>query len=69
MEMSSTRIMMGGKAAGVIKDTMGAELITKTLDKLNSAQTLSGPKINADYQFQKDVLAAAGIGTRLDSSV
>ena len=54
---------------GAIKDTTGAQLITKTLDKMNTAQTLSGPKVNADYQFQKDVLNAAGIGNKLDKTV
>lgn len=54
------------QAQGVIKDTAGAQLISKTLDKLNTAQSLSGPKVDANYQFQKDVLAAAGIGTKLN---
>jgi len=51
---------------GVIKDTTGAQLISKTLDKMNTVQSLSGPKVNANYQFQKDVMAAAGIGTKLN---
>lgn len=51
---------------GAIKDTTGAQVVTKTLDKMNTAQTMGGPKVNADYQFQKDVLGAAGIGTMLD---
>lgn len=54
-------------ATSAIKDTTGAQLISKTLDKMNTAQSMSGPKINADYQFQKDVLSAAGIGNKLDT--
>ncbi|MDL2285129.1 hypothetical protein LJB93_00105 [Desulfovibrio sp. OttesenSCG-928-F07] len=59
----------GSALAQTIKDSTGAQLITKTLDKLNTAQTLSGPAVNADYQFQKDVLQAAGLGTKLDKMV
>ena len=54
-------------AAGVIKDTTGAQLITMTLDKLNTGMALSGPVVNPDHQFQKDMLNAAGIGTKLDT--
>ena len=52
---------------GVIKDTTSAQLITNTLDKMNTFQTLSGPKIDAGYQLRKDVLNAAGIGTALNT--
>ena len=55
------------QAQGVIKDTTGAQLISKTLDKMNTFQTVSGPKIDAGYQLRKDVLNAAGIGTVLNS--
>lgn len=55
------------QAAGAIKDIAGAEVVTKTLDKMNTAQTLSGPKIDAGYQLRKDVLNAAGIGNKLDA--
>lgn len=55
--------------ASAIKDTTGAQLISKTLDKMNTGMTLTGPKVNADYQFQKDVLSAAGIGAKLDKTV
>jgi hypothetical protein len=51
---------------GVIKDATGARIISKTLDKMNAFQSVSGPNIDAGYQFQKDVLNAAGIGTMLD---
>ena len=57
------------QASGVIKDIAGAQLITKTLDRMNTFQTLSGPAVDAGYQFQKDVLSAAGIGTRLNTVV
>jgi len=55
--------------AGAIKDTTGAQLISKTLDKMNTAQTLSGPKVDDGYQFRKDVLNASGIGTMLNKTV
>lgn len=52
---------------GVIKDTTGAQLITKTLDELNTYNTITGPKINHDYQTRKDLLNAEGIGKALDA--
>ena len=54
------------QSQGILKDVAGAQVVTKTLDKMNTFQTVSGPKIDAGYQFQKDVLSAAGIGTMLD---
>lgn len=57
----------GAQAAGAVKDITDAQVVTKTLDKLNTAQTLSGPKIDAGYQLRKDVLNAAGIGLKLDA--
>lgn len=64
-------VQSAGAAAAMtqsaLKDTTGAQLISKTLDKMNTSMSLSGPKIDAGYQFQKDVLGAAGIGTRLDT--
>ena len=55
--------------AGALKDIAGAQVITKTLDKLNTMQSLSGPVVDAGYQFQKDVLGAIGIGNSLDIKV
>ena len=59
----------GAVAARVIKDSTGAQLIAKTLDKLNAWPGMSGSQLNPDYQFQKDVLNAAGIGKQLDTEV
>lgn len=56
-------------ASGAIKDTLGAQLVGKTLDRMNTANTLSGPVVNPDYQFQKDVLQGAGLGRKLDAIV
>ncbi len=53
-------------AQGAIKDTTGAQLINKTLDRMNTGMSVGGPQTDAGYQFQKDVLAAAGIGAMLD---
>ena len=55
--------------ASIIKDDAGAQLINKTLEKLNAGMAISGPVIDSDYQFQKVVLNAAGIGNKLDSTV
>lgn len=59
----------GSVLSKVIKDSNGAQLISKTIDKLNTVQSLAGPAVNADYQFQKDVLQAAGIGQKIDKLV
>lgn len=62
-------IQAGAAAAqtsSALKDIAGGQVVTKTLDKMNTAQTVSGPKMDADYQMRKDVLNAAGIGQKLD---
>lgn len=56
-------------AQAIIKDATGAQLITKTLEKMNTAVTLTGPRIDADYQLRKDMLHAAGIAKTLDAVV
>ncbi|NDV21480.1 hypothetical protein [Desulfovibrio sp. JC022] len=45
------------------KQLFGAQVVTKTLDYMNSDQ--SGSSTNNDYDFQKSVLSAAysGVGT------
>lgn len=68
-ESASLAMKLGGESGSkIVKDTMGAELITRTIEHMNTSQTLSGPKVNADYQFQKDVLGSMGIGNKLDIS-
>ena len=68
-ESASLSVKFGGEGnSKIVKDTMGAELINRTLDHLNTSQALSGPQVNADYQFQKDVLGSMGIGNKLDVS-
>lgn len=67
MEISSSPASISGQgAAQALREISGAELVTQTLDRLNTSQSLSGPKVDADYQLQKTVLAAAGIGQKLD---
>jgi hypothetical protein len=63
-------ISMAGR---VQRDTMGAQVITKTLDFMNSAGSLGygasvGISNNVDYNFQTSVLNAAysGKGTFVD---
>jgi len=49
------------------KETFGAQVVTKTLDYMNSNP--SSGSTSADYDFQKSVLSAVytGTGTILDS--
>lgn len=62
-QMASAALAVTGST---IKDSLGAELITKTLDKLNTSSIDSASAMQQSYQFQKDVMAAAGIGNYLD---
>lgn len=60
-----TRANRGRAAASAIdKETFGAQVVSKTLDVMNSGNAASA----SDYQFQKDVLNAAytGQGTIID---
>ena len=59
MTIDSTSGYGTSGVAGAFKDTMGAQLMTKTLDKLNTKPGAEMP--NPDYQFQKDVLSAGYI--------
>ena len=70
MDISTGTAFSGATAAqanSMQKDVAGAQLITKTLDRLNTTGTGMGAKVDQDYQFQKDVLNAAGIGNKLDT--
>ena len=55
--------------ASAVKDSTGAQIINKTLEQLNTGMAAAGSVVTPDYQFQKDVLNAAGIGNRLDTVV
>lgn len=61
---------LGSAAASMAKDSLGAQLITKTIDKLNPGSSLSSGQVTADQDFQRAVLSAAfatqGKGTKLD---
>jgi hypothetical protein len=56
-------------AADAIHDTLGAQLITKTLDRLHSSASLGGAVVDPNYQFQKDVLQGIGIGRKVDAVI
>jgi hypothetical protein len=58
-----------GAASSVMQDSLGAQLISKTLDRLHAARTLSGVAVDPSYQFQKDVLQSIGIGQKVDSII
>ena len=57
---------VAAQTSSALKDIAGGQVISKTLDKMNTVQTMAGPKMDADYQMRKDVLNAAGIGQKLD---
>ncbi|QAZ69064.1 hypothetical protein [Solidesulfovibrio carbinolicus] len=47
------------------QQTMGAQVVTQTLDKLN---TNANGKLDADYDFQTKVLSAMGKGVHVNTS-
>ncbi len=49
----------GGSSAITDKASLGAAVVTASLDKLNSSDN----SVNSDYQFQKDVLSGMLAGT------
>jgi hypothetical protein len=53
--------------------TLGASLITSTIDRLNSGRVGMTPVIDSDYLTQKTILSAAyserGVGVNLDIRV
>ncbi|MFP4398332.1 MAG: hypothetical protein ACLFPY_09650 [Desulfonatronovibrio sp.] len=57
-------------AQSMSKETFGAQVVTKTLDDLNTNNNSSGSK-DSDYDFQKSVLQAAvtGESTAIDKLV
>ncbi len=61
MQHSSMSASAGTGAASVKsqKEGLGAELIVKTMGKMNDSKSGS---TGSDYQFQKDVLSAAATG-------
>ncbi|MDR1945955.1 MAG: hypothetical protein LBQ51_02150 [Desulfovibrio sp.] len=69
---TATAAMAQGAASltgQVIKDNTAANVITGTLNRLNAGGLTGAQRMEADYQFQKEVLNAAGIGTKLDVEV
>lgn len=60
---------LGALANASSKSTFGAEVVSKTLDYMNSSNSGIG-SMGQSYQFQKDVLNAyAGKGTAFDLRV
>lgn len=55
----------GGTASALDQQTMGAQVVTQTLDKLN---TDAGGKVDPDYDFQTKVLSAMGKGAHINTS-
>ena len=56
----------GAAASALKQQTMGAQVITETLNRLN---TNDNGQVNADYDFQTKVLAGLGKGTQVDVGV
>ncbi len=59
MDVQASSMSVKMMAKSISQDTMGAELINKTLNNLNQNK---GGSANADMEFQKDVLSAAATG-------
>ena len=58
-----------GQVQGMLKDMTAAQVITKTLDRMNEYAARAGMVADTGYQFRKDVLNGAGIARKLDSIV
>ncbi|MFP5258137.1 MAG: hypothetical protein ACLGQH_03855 [Acidobacteriota bacterium] len=56
----------GAATSALKQQTMGAQVITETLNRLN---TNDNGQVNADYDFQTKVLAGLGKGTQVDVGV
>jgi len=61
---TTTNAAVATAIAGTMKETMGAEIVTKTLDTLNQTSKgnknkSSGNAMPAGYDFNKSVLSAA----------
>lgn len=56
----------GAAASALQQQTMGAQVVTETLNRLN---TNDKGELNADYDFQTKVLAGMGKGTQVDVGV
>lgn len=56
----------GAATSALKQQTMGAQVITETLNRLN---TNENGQVNADYDFQTKVLAGLGKGTQVDVGV
>ena len=53
---------------GAVKDTADAQLMRRHFERRNASLTESGVAVNADQQFQRDVLNGMGIGNRVDTT-
>lgn len=73
MQTQALSSAQGALSRALDTQTLGASLITKTIDRLNSGMVGMTPVIDANYAMQKQVLSAAyadvGKGTRLDIKV
>ncbi|MDR2669002.1 MAG: hypothetical protein LBC14_03490 [Desulfovibrio sp.] len=71
METAYAAIAQGATslATRVIHDNTAADVIAGTLNRLNAGGLTGQQKLEADFQFQKEVLSAAGIGVGLDVRV
>ena len=69
MEIFTAQETQASAAAGAIRDVLGAQLIVKTLDRLHTSASLSGPVVDPGYQLQKDVLQGIGIGRKVDAVI
>ena len=73
MQTQTLASVQGALSRALDTQTLGADLISQTIDRLNTGMRGITPVIDANYAMQKQVLSAAyadmGIGTRLDIKV
>lgn len=55
---------VGAAASALDKQTLGAQVVTGTIDKMN---TNDNGKVNSDYDFQTKVLSGMGVGKHLNT--
>lgn len=59
MDGSISADMAVAASSAMDKQTFGAQVVTKTLDYMNSNQSGGGGSTSTDYDFQKSVLDSA----------
>lgn len=73
MQTQALSSAQGALSRALDTQVYGADLITQTIDRLNTGMVGNMPAVDATYAMQKQILSAAyaeaGKGTRLDMTV